>query len=97
APLAGGEGDDHQPARIAGLEVVPECAVKVVAVLRLVLTAERGLGDAAEVADHREGDVGERELDQLALAAAAAVALGGEDSGRGQRAHLHVPSGEDAV
>ena len=38
------------------------------------------LGDLAEVADHPEGHVRERDLHELALAGAAAVALGREQA-----------------
>ena len=61
-----------------GREVAAEGAVEVVAVLRTLLVVDLDLGDLAEVADHRERDVGERDADELALAGAPAVALGGE-------------------
>ena len=96
-PLAAGERDDHHAAAVAGAEVVPEGAVEVVAVARGVLAADLDLRDAAEVADHREGDVGEREPDQLALAGAGALALGGEDPGGGEAAHRHVPRRQHRV
>ena len=61
APLPGGQRDDHHAPAVAGLEVVTEGAVEVVAVLRVVAAGQGHLGDPAEVADHREGDVGEGE------------------------------------
>ena len=96
-PLAAGERDDHHAAAVAGAEVVAEGAVEVVAVARGVLAADLHLGDPPEVADHRERDVGEREPDQLALAGARAVALGGEDPGRGEPAHDRVPRRQHRV
>ena len=74
-----------------------EGAVEVVAVLALIVAAELRLGDPAEVADRGEGDVGERQPDQLAVAAALAVALGGEQAEGGQRPHRDVPGGQHAV
>ena len=96
-PLAAGERDDHHAAAVAGAEVVAERAVEVVAVARRVLAADLDLGDAPEVADHREGDVGEREPDQLALAGPRALALGGQDPRRGEAAHDRVPRRQHGV
>ena len=60
-PLGGRQRDDHHPAVVLGQEVAAEGAVEVVALLLALAPAELRLGDLAEVADHREGDVGERD------------------------------------
>jgi hypothetical protein len=61
---------------VPGEEVVAERAVQVVAVAaRGVARGELRLGDPAEVADDRERDVGERDLDELALPRPGPVAV----------------------
>ena len=78
-PLVEADGDDHHAAAVLGGEVAAERAVHVVAERRTVLVGELRLREEAEVGDHRERDVGERELDELALAGGAAVPFGGEE------------------
>ena len=74
-----------------------EGAVEVVAVTAHVATAQFGLGDATEMADHREGDVRQRKPYQVALAGPRPVAIGGEKPGCGKAAHDRVPGRQDAV
>ena len=59
-PLVRSQRDDHHAPVVGGEEVAAEGAVEVVALLLALAAAELRLGDLAEVADHREGDVGER-------------------------------------
>jgi hypothetical protein len=79
APMARGEGGDHHPPLVLGREVVAVGAVNVVAGRRALVAGDLCLGDEAEMAQGREGDIGERQLDVLALAGGAAVALGGQE------------------
>src|SRR6266849_8067656 len=96
-PLAARQRDDHYAAAVARLEVVAEGAIEIITVLGLVASAELGLCDAAEIPDHRERNIGEREANELAFAGQAAMALGGEHPDGGERAHRDVPRGQDAV
>ena len=66
-PLVEADGDDHHAAAVLGGEVAAERAVHVVAERWAVLVRELRLGEEAEVGDHRERDVGERQRDQLSL------------------------------
>src|SRR5712691_3377311 len=82
APLPRREGEhDHAPA-VARDEVATEGAIHVVAETAARLVLQYRLADQTEMPRHREPDIGEAELDQLALAGQAAVSLGGEDGGR---------------
>ena len=77
-PLVEADGDDHDAPAVAGREVAPERAVHVVAERRPVLVHDLRLREEAEVGDHGERDVGQRQLHQLSLAGGATVAFGGE-------------------
>ena len=74
-------------------EVAAERAVHVVAERRTVLVGDLGLCEEAEVGDHGERDVGERQLHELALAGGATVAFGGEDADHRVEAGRDVPGG----
>jgi hypothetical protein len=97
APLPRGQRHDHDAPAVAGLEVVPERAVEVVAVLALVGRSQLCLRDPAEVPGDRERHVGQREPHDLSLAGARPMAVGGEQPGRGEAAHHEVPRGQHAV
>src|SRR5260370_517547 len=64
---------------------------------RSVASTEFSLRAAAEIPNHRERNVGEREGDELAFAGQAAMELGGEHPDGRERAHRDVPRGKAAV
>ena len=70
APLAAGQRHDHDPPAVGGREVLAEGAEERVAVFRPVDPVDRDLAQDAEIAQHRQRHVLERDLDQLALAGA---------------------------
>src|SRR5581483_3732727 len=96
-PLPGGQPHHHDPLAFLGGEVPPEGAVEVVAVLRALALVDLHLGDLAEVADHGEGHVRQRQAHELAGPGQAAVPLGGQHAGGGQGAGDGVPGGEEVV
>ena len=97
-PLPAGEGDDHDVALVAVTKSWPKAAVEVVAVAaRRVAGAELCLGDAAEMADDGERDVGERDLDQLALPGSRPMAVGRQQADGSELAHRDVPGGQHGV
>ena len=96
-PLAQADGDDHHPAVVGGREVAAERPVHVVADRRAGLAEHLGLGEVAEVGDHRERDVGERHRHELADAGAGADPLGGEQPERGGEPGGDVPRRQHVV
>jgi hypothetical protein len=91
------QADDHQPLAVEGAEVTAVGAVEIVAVFRPVGVVDHHLGDLAEVAEHRQGDILERDLHQLAAAGAPPVALGGQKAHHRHLAGDAVPGGEKVV
>src|SRR5205807_9406594 len=74
-----------------------EGSIHVVAETSARRLLDDGLADEAEVPGHSQSDIGQRELDHLTLAGEAAVALGGEYRGRGEKAGHRVPSRQHVV
>src|SRR5947207_15840111 len=91
APLARCQRYYHHAPAVAGFEIVAECPVKIVAVLRLIASAELSLRDASEIADHRERNVRERQINQLPLSGQPPMTFRREQADCRERAQSHVP------
>ena len=96
-PLTRRERNHHHAPAVAGLEIMAERAVQIVAVLLLIAAAQFGLGNTPEIPNHREGHIRKRKVHQLSCAGQAAMAFGGQQSDGRERAERDVPCRKDAV
>src|SRR5207253_4558097 len=83
--------------RIARDEIAAESSINVIAETSARRLFDDGLADEAEVPGHGKTDIREAELDELAVACEAAVALGGEYRSRGEKAGHGVPRRQHVV
>jgi hypothetical protein len=96
-PLVEADRDDHHAPPVARRKVAPERAVHVVPERRAVLVHGLRLPEEAQVGNHREGDVGERDLDELPLSGVAALAFRRKHCDDRVQAGGDVPRGERIV
>ena len=76
-PLTPGHRHDHHPVTVLRGEIPAECSIQVISGTASFLPIDLKLPDETQMAHGGEGDVGERELDQLPLSGFPTVTLGG--------------------
>jgi hypothetical protein len=96
-PLHAGQADDHQPLAVERREVAAKGAVEIVALPRPVGVIDHDFGNHAEIAEHRQRHVLQRQANQLAIAGHSPMPFGGEQTESDHLAADEVPGRKDVV